>query len=142
MAGLRLWQDSDYGRTQIMAGLRLWQDSDAATLFTDGSSNSDLNPSKTLKNAEHGVFIDDATFNLIGGIGDSPLLGNAISSTLSGIRIEGQLATQNQIFHNFIGTDAAGNLSNPVSLLGSENTVSTLSTLPTTKLVLTPARII
>lgn len=67
------------------------------------------NGTSALGNRPHGIKIDNASFNLVGGI--RPEHRNYISGNLSdGIQINDSGAWGNVIAGNFIGTDAAGTL--------------------------------
>ena len=60
-----------------------------------------------IANADDGVDITNGSGNLVGG--STPGAGNVISGNDSdGVKIEGALATGNQILGNLIGTDATG----------------------------------
>ncbi|MFN0137143.1 MAG: right-handed parallel beta-helix repeat-containing protein [Phycisphaerae bacterium] len=70
-------------------------------------------------NVEHGVFIEEAASNVIGGVLSAHK--NVISGNGgNGVLISGASATSNHVLNNIIGLDSAGNLSRPNSLSGVE----------------------
>jgi CSLREA domain-containing protein len=77
------------------------------------------NGSAALPNGDHGVLIDGATDNLIGGTGTNE--GNLISGNVNdGIQINGSAASGNSVEGNFIGTNATGTAAIPNGEAGVE----------------------
>ena len=67
---------------------------------TDSSGGVDLG------NSQHGVFINGAPDNIVGGTGNGAR--NVIAGNGTGVFIQGGAATGNEVLGNFVGTNATG----------------------------------
>ncbi len=106
---------------------------DASHTILHNRIGTDFLGTAPLGNGAAGVFINNSSDNVIGGINPTtnttPSLGNVISANLgAGIVLEGDLSTGDLVLGNFLGTDASGTaaLGNPIGvylLHSSGNTI-------------------
>jgi CSLREA domain-containing protein len=88
-------------------GLSIDDSSTTGNIVLGNFIGTDVTGTDSLGNAGHGVFINDASNNIIGGTTDAAR--NIISANLQyGVRIEGSNAYDNLVQGNYIGTDATG----------------------------------
>jgi hypothetical protein len=87
-------------------GVRIQGSEATGNLVQGNFIGTDVTGGAALPNAVHGVYVDGAAINTIGGV--TPGAGNVISSNFN-MGVEIGLASGNQVQGNLIGTNAAGN---------------------------------